>query len=445
MNVDSGGDRTSPRPWHPLAWADALTQFGRTELAGGAVLVLALSGALAWANADPHSYVSVWSHHVISGSALIPANMHSVANEVDNGLMTIFFLAVGLEIGREVAEGSLRDRRNALLPVLAAFGGMAGAALIYLVMIAALHPHGDLARGWGIPMATDIAFTLGAIALLGRRVPQPLRVFVLALAVADDVGAVVVLAIVASTKIHLGWLAGAVGVLGLVFLLRRRVRHPWWPYVLAAVATWYLFARAGVEPTLAGAFVGIMVPVVGGGRVGRSLETPVHAVSSYLVLPLFVVANAGVVLRGAVWRTSGSTSVISAILTARIVGKMLGITLAVALVVRLGLCGLPERTTWRHMIGVSLLCGMGITVPLLFAHAIFGGRPVLFSGTQVGLLLATVGAAILGGVVLLGSRPPPDAEAGVGTARASRAPVRPAHRTPCPTAAGDDPREGPTA
>jgi NhaA family Na+:H+ antiporter len=418
-------------------------------LAGGAVLVLALSGALAWANADPHGYVSVWSHHVISGSALLPANMHSVADEVDNGVMTIFFLAVGLELGREVAEGSLRDRRNALLPVLAAFGGMAGAALIYLVMIAALHPGGDLARGWGIPMATDVAFTLGAISLLGRRVPQPLRVFVLALAVADDVGAVVVLAFVASTKIHLAWLAGAVGLLGLVFLLRRRVRHPWWPYVIAAVATWYLFARAGVEPTLAGAFVGIMVPVVGGDRVGRSLETPVHAVSSYVVLPLFVLANAGVVLRGAVWHASGSTSVISAIVTARIVGKMLGITLAVALVVRLGLCGLPERTTWRHMIGVSLLCGMGITVPLLFAHAIFGSRAVLFSGTQVGLLLATVGAAILGALVLLGSRPPPDAEAdagtGAGTARTSRATVPPADRTPGPTVAGDDPREGCTA
>ena len=152
-----------------------------------------------------------------------------------------------------------------------------------------------------------------------------------------------------------------------------------------------------------------MVPVARGARAGRSLEGPVHAVSSYLVLPLFVLANAGVVLTGAVWHSSGATSVISAILAARIAGKMLGITLAVALVVRLGLCGLPDRTTWRHMIGVSLLCGMGITVPLLFAHAIFGARPLLFSGSQVGLLLGTIGAALVGSAVLLRAPPPTDA------------------------------------
>jgi len=382
------------------------------------VLVVALSGALVWANTDYHSYVAAWGHRLTNGSGPFPATLRTVANDVDNGLMTIFFLAVGLEIGREVADGSLRDRRNALLPVLAAIGGMAGAALVYLAAIAALRPHsqGDLARGWGIPMATDVAFTLGAIALLGRRVPQPLRVFVLALAVADDVGSVVVLALVASTKIHFGWLAGAVGALIVIFLLRRRVRNPWWPYIIAALASWYLFARAGIEPTLAGAFVGIMVPVARGARAGRSLERPVHAVSSYFVLPLFVVANAGVVLTGAVWHSSGSISVISAIFAARILGKMLGITLAVALFVRLGLCGLPDRTTWRHMIGVSLLCGMGITVPLLFAHAILGARPLLFSGSQVGLLLGTLGAAIAGSAVLLRAHPPANAPVGQDSA-----------------------------
>ena len=273
-------------------------------------------------------------------------------------------------------------------------------------------------------MATDVAFTLGAIALLGRRVPQPLRVFVLALAVADDIGSVVVLALVASTKIHYGWLAAAVGALVVLFFLRRRVRDPWWPYVVAALASWYLFARAGIEPTLAGAFVGIMVPVARGARAGRSLEGPVHALSSYIVLPLFVLANAGVVLTGAVWHSSGSTSVITAIFTARIVGKMLGITLVVALVVRLGLCGLPDGTTWRQIVGVSLLCGMGITVPLLFAHAIFGTRPLLFSGSQVGLLLGTIGAALAGSAVLLRARPPKEAIAPV--------PPDGAPRLPCP-------------
>jgi NhaA family Na+:H+ antiporter len=371
------------------------------------VLVAALVAALAWANIDSHSYVTVWSHELARSAQPVPGVVHSVSGVVDNGLMTLFFLAVGLEIGREVAEGSLRDRRNALLPVLAALGGMAGAALIYAITIAILRPHVDAARGWGIPMATDVAFVLGAIALLGRRVPRSLRIFVLALAVADDVASVVILAFVASTRIHVVWLVAAVVALGAVFLLlRRHVRHSWWPYVLAALITWYLFARAGIEPTLAGAFVGILIPVAGGAGAGRSLETPVHALSSYVVLPLFVLANAGVVLTGAVWHASGAVPVMSAIVAARIVGKMLGLTLAVLLLVRFRLCGLPEGTTWRHIVGVSLLCGMGITVPLLFAHALFGRSPALFSGTQVGLLLGTLGAAVLGSAVLLGARHP---------------------------------------
>jgi NhaA family Na+:H+ antiporter len=406
------GERTTPPPWHPQSWADALIQFGRTETAGGVALVAALAGALAWANIDHHGYVSLWAHQVAHGAEPVPRSLDTLADLVDNGLMTIFFLAVGLEIGREVAEGSLRDRRNALLPALAALGGMAGAALTYLLAITIAQPHGHGARGWGIPMATDVAFTLGALALLGRRVPRPLRVFVLALAVADDIGSVVVLALVASTKIHLPWLAGAAVALIGIFFLRGRVRQQWWPYVVGALIAWYLFVRAGVEPTLSGAFVGMLVPVAGAARAGRSLEKPVHLLSSYTVLPVFVLANAGVVLTGAVWHSSGAVSVLSALVVARIVGKMVGITVAVVLVVRLGLCGLPEGTTWRHIVGVSLLCGMGITVPLLFAHAVFGAAPTLFTGAQVGLLIGTLGAAVLGSAVLFGARatvPPVDA------------------------------------
>jgi NhaA family Na+:H+ antiporter len=397
---------TAVPPWHPLAWADALATFGRTETAGGVVLLVALAGALAWANVASHSYVSTWSHELVRAAQPVPSAVHSVSGLIDNGLMTVFFLAVGLEIGREVAEGSLRDRRNALLPVLAALGGMAGAAVIYLIAIAILHPHVHASRGWGVPMATDVAFVLGAIALLGRRVPRSLRIFVLALAVADDIVSVVILAMVASTRIHVAWLVAAAAALAAVCLLRRRVRHGWWPYVVAALVTWYLFARAGIEPTLAGAFVGLLIPVAGGARAGRALEAPVHALSSYAILPLFVVANAGVVLTGSVWHATGAVPVMSAIIAARVVGKMLGITLAVLLLVRLRVCGLPEGTTWRHIVGVSLLCGMGITVPLLFAHALFGGNPALFSGTQIGLLLGTLGAAVLGGAVLLGAPRP---------------------------------------
>jgi NhaA family Na+:H+ antiporter len=419
-----------------LAWADALTQFGQTEMAGGIVLAGAMVAALVWANANAHSYDAAWGHVLATGSTL-PALLRTTQDVGDNGLMTIFFLAIGLEVGREVAEGSLRDRRNALLPVVAAVCGMAGAALVYLISAAILHPPGDIARGWGIPMATDVAFTLGAIALLGPRIPRPLRVFVLALAVADDIASVVVLAVVASTRPHWGWLAAVVVALGAVGLLRRRVRHSWWPYVVAAMVVWYCFVRAGIEPTLSGAFVGLLVPVARDARAGTRLEGPVHYLSSYLVLPLFVLANAGVTFTAAVWRSSDSATVITALVAARSVGKMLGITLGVALLLRLGVCTLPERTTWRHMLGVSLLCGMGITVPLLFAHAVFAARPPLFAGAQIGLIFGTVLAAVGGSAIVLTGRRPPAATPPPDPARATV----PAAQADPPTTTGPDTKE----
>jgi NhaA family Na+:H+ antiporter len=431
-----------PPPWHPLAWADALTQFGRTEAAGGLVLVVALAAALIWANVDAPSYHDVWSHLVAAHVSIIPNSLHSVVDDIDNGLMTIFFLAVGLEIGREVAEGSLRDGRNALLPVVAAMGGMCGAALVYLLMAVVLRPAGGIAQGWGIPMATDVAFTLGAIALLGRRVPPPLRIFVLALAVADDVASVVVLAFVASTKIHPLWLIGALGALAAVCVARRRIRQAWWPYLLAALGVWYLFVRAGIEPTLAGAFVGILIPVAGGAQAGDRLEKPVHLLSSYVVLPLFVLANAGVVLTGAVWHSSGGVSVIASVFAARTLGKALGITFAVVLAVRFGLSNLPRGTTWRHMVGVSLLCGMGLTVSLLFAHAVFGSFPLLYAGAQIGLLLGTLGAALLGGGILLTARRPRDDRSDDSPAPPGRATVPAAEKPGLPTGGDDNSREG---
>ncbi len=384
-----------------MAWANSLTQFGRTEAAGGVVLVVALVAALVWANLDAHSYSAVWDHLVSRQSSLLPPQLHSVEDLVDNGLMTIFFLAIGLEIGREVSEGSLRDRRNVLLPTIAALGGMAGAALVYLASDAVLHPSVSIAKGWGIPMATDVAFTLGAIALLGRRVPGPLRIFVLALAVADDVASVIVLAVVAHTDLHLWWLLGALATLAATTVMRRHVRHSWWPYVIAVVIVWYCLVRGGVAPTLAGAFIGVLVPVSRGARAGVALEQPVHDLSSFGILPLFVLANVGVTVTAALWHSTSAISVMTAIVAARTLGKMLGITVAVVLFVRLGMCDLPEGTTWRQMTGVSLLCGMGITVPLLFAHAVFSGRPTLFAGAQLGLLIGTLVAALLGSFFLL--------------------------------------------
>ena len=387
-------------PWHPEAWAGYVVRLTRTEVTGGLILLASVAAALVWANLAPGSYTTFWSH-TVSWAGRAP----DLTSIVNRGLMTVFFLAVGLEIGRERAVGSLAGARNAVLPVVAALGGMAGAALVYLVVATALGADPSVVRGWGVPMATDVAFTLGALALAGSRVPSGLRVFVLALAVADDVGSVIVLAFVSSTRVSVPALASALAALIAVAVVRRWASRAWWPYLVATVVVWWLFSRAGVEPTLAGAFVGMLVP--GGGRErspSTVLETAANPLSSYVILPLFALANAGVVVNGQIWSSSAGRSVLLAVVVARTAGKMIGISAAVVIVIRLGGARLPTGVDGRHMVGASVLCGMGFTVPLLFAATEFAGEPSLFAGAQAGLLLATAVTFVVGLTVIVARR-----------------------------------------
>lgn len=388
--------RAQAPPWRPERWSGAVVRLVSTEAAGGIGLTLAVVAALVWANLDAGSYSTTWDHPVRWFSA---QGFGTVRGWLDNGLMTVFFLGVGLEVGRERTYGSLRGARNALLPVLAAAGGMAGGALVYLVSVAAAGSW-SVSRGWGVPMATDVAFALGAMALLGRRVPPALRVFVLALAVADDIGSVIVLAVVSSAHVQPWPLVGAVAVLAAVVVGRRWVPVAWWPYLLAVVAVWYLFARAGVEPTLAGAFVGMAVPCRAVGRSASArLEGPVAPLSILGVLPVFALANAGVVFAG-LSMGGQAGDVLAGVLAARIVGKAGGIALATALVVRFSIVELPAGVRWRQLLGAAVLCGMGFTVPLLFAQAAFAGQLSLLDASRLGLLGSTVIAFAAGGVVL---------------------------------------------
>lgn len=388
-----------------------------TEAAGGVILTLAVAAALAWANLDGATYRTVWDH-VLRWPPL-PSTLFSTSRQwVDDGVMTVFFFAVGLEVGRERHRGSLQDNRDALLPVAAALGGMAGAALVYLATAGALGAGtlgSSAARaGWGVPMATDVAFTLGAMALLGRRVPTALRVFVLALAVADDVASVVVLAVASSTGVRWWAVAGAAACLGGVVAMRRRVLA-WWPYVAATVAVWLLLAWGGVEPTLAGAFVGALVPcgvpvVRATGAEGDAarwsgpsgrLEAATGPLSVLVALPLFALANTGIVLNGDLVTNPLDRTVLVSVVVARLVGKAAGITLAVLVVRWLGRVGLPEGVRWSQLVGVAAMCGMGFTVPLLFATTAFAGHGRLVDAAAAGLLAGTV-LAFATGAVLLG-------------------------------------------
>ena len=381
----------------------AVAAFFRSDVAGGVVLTVAALVALVWANSPwRHTYPQLWEHTVrLDGHQL--TGFTTVREWVNGGLMAVFFLVVGLEIARERRDGELADVRTAIVPLVGAVGGMAGAGLVYVLIV----HTGPGATGWGIPMATDIAFALGALALLGRRVPPGLRLLLLTLAVADDIGSVLVLALFYSSQPHLSALVGAAAVAVAMVLARRYGVRPAWPYLVAGVALWILLAGGGVEPALAGVVVGVLIAgaasPAGTDPAGR-LENAVAPVSAYLVLPVFAVANAGVSIDSSIFQHPGATAVFVGIVVARVVGKLGGITLACLAVVSLGWGRLPTGVRWVHVAGGAAIAGIGFTVPLLIADKAFSSHPHLVAVTTVGLLAGSVAAFGVGAVILTGAR-----------------------------------------
>jgi Na+/H+ antiporter NhaA len=390
----------------------------RSEVVGGLMLTLAGVAALVWANSPVQAtYSQVWERSARLGSGDF-SGLTTVQGWVNGGVMTIFFLVVGLEIARERREGALADRQMAVVPVVGALGGMVGAAVVYF----AVNHHPPGSRGWGIPMATDIAFALGALALLGRRVPSGLRLFLLTLAVADDIGSVVALAVFYSSKLDVRALAGAVVVVVLLLAVRRRWTGAAWPYLAGGVVLWALMAAAGVEPALAGVVVGLLIPAAASatsssatrGRApatqeasmtvrdpaGR-IESALAPVSAFVVLPLFALANAGVTIESTMLTHPGATGVFVGIVLARLVGKMVGITLACLIVVGLRVGRLPAGVTWGHMAGGAAVAGIGFTVPLLFAEQAFAAHPPLVAASQAALLAGSISAFVVGATVLV--------------------------------------------
>jgi NhaA family Na+:H+ antiporter len=372
----------------------------RSDLAGSWVLVMAVGVALVWANSRwGSSYETVWNHTVGSGGSAW-ADLTTVRAWVNGGLMAVFFFVVGLEIGRERRTGELGDLRTAVVPVGGALGGMAGAGLVY----AAFNHGGAGSSGWGIPMATDIAFALGALALLGRRAPPGLRLLLLTLAVADDIGSVVVLAVFYSSRTHPPALIGALAVTAALVALRQWDRLPAWSVLAGGAVLWALLAAGGVEPALAGVVVGVLVP----NRVRGSdddpaerLERRIAPISAFVVLPLFALANAGIVFHAGTLAAPGASSVFAGITFARVVGKLAGISLACAVVVRLGWGRLPESLRWGHVIGGAAVAGIGFTVPLLVAEQAFAHDRALVDASELGLLAGSVAAFAVGAVILV--------------------------------------------
>lgn len=382
----------------------AFKEFFESEKSGGIVLVVCTILSLAIANsAAGHAYVDLW-HADLAGL--------SVELWINDGLMAVFFLLIGLELERELYVGELSDFRNALLPIIAAGGGVVVPALIHL----ALNAGTPTQSGIGIPMATDIAFALGALAILGKRVPASLKVFLVALAVMDDLVAVIVIAVFYTSDLSLAYLLGAAGVLGLLVVLNRLRVMSLIPYLIGGITLWYLMFRSGVHATLAGVLLAFAVPFR--GRIGaedspsRGLEHFLHRPVAFGVLPLFALANTGIVI-GAGALDDLLTPNSLGILGGLFIGKPLGITLACVVGVAAGVCRLPGDLTWRHVIGAGMLGGIGFTMSIFITNLAFAGQAEVINSSKLAILLASLMAGLAGCTwLLLAGRSEPESNAG---------------------------------
>ena len=383
-----------------IRWAGRpLERFLRIEASSGIILLVAAAAALLWANSRwAGAYEHLWRalHDLAPGPWVFERNLEWVVND---GLMVIFFFVVGMEIRREIHHGELSEPRRAALPALAALGGMVVPALIYLSIASAPATR----SGWGVPMATDIAFAVGVMTLLGRRVPAALRVLLLALAVIDDLGAIIVIALFYSVGTAIsGFVVAAFG-LGVIFGLQLfKVRHKA-VYILPAVVVWAGTYAAGIHPTIAGVVVGLITPVT--PLPGREDVSPadrlielLHPWVAYGIMPIFALANAGVSFGGMALTEPSSLRASLGAALGLIIGKPIGVLAACGLSLWIGVAALPRGLTTRHLVVLGLVAGIGFTMALFIAQLAFSD-PKLLGAAKLGILGASGVTAILGLVV----------------------------------------------
>jgi NhaA family Na+:H+ antiporter len=311
--------------------------------------------------------------------------------------MVVFFFVVGLEIKRELAIGELRDVRAAALPAAAALGGVVVPALIFVALTS-----GDARSGWGIPMATDIAFAVGVLALLGDRVPAGAKLLLLSVAIVDDIIAITVIALFYTESVSMSWLGGAAAGLALVVVLRKLGVTAIWPYVVIGVVVWVATLESGVHATIAGVVLGLMTPAgdVGGRDVLATLEHRLHPWSAFVVVPLFALANAGVDFGGGLLSEAASTALPWAIALGLVVGKIVGISAAVWIALRTGLGRLPEGVGALHVPAVAAVAGIGFTVSLFIADLAYDD-PSLTETAKVGIFAGSLLAGVIGAALMI--------------------------------------------
>lgn len=372
-----------------------IRQFLRLEAAGGIILIAVAIVAMFMANTPLHTLYHVFLNVPISVGVLGHVIDKPLEWWINDALMALFFLTVGLEVKRELIQGSLAGYDKAVFPAIAACGGMLAPALIYLLFNGA---DAVARHGWAIPTATDIAFALGVMALLGKRVPLGLKVFLLALAIIDDLGAIVIIALFYTDALSVPALGAAATLVAVLALMNRSRVAKTSLYMIVGVGLWAAILASGIHATLAGVILGFMIPLKArqGDPLSERLEHGLHPWVAYFILPLFAFANAGVSLQGV--SLGGLTSMLPlGIATGLLIGKPLGIFTFSFLAVKLGIARLPEGVGFRQIFAVSVLCGIGFTMSMFIATLAFGSTDAAFGVySRLGILLGSTLAALLG-------------------------------------------------
>jgi len=426
-------------------------RFVALESGSSIILFLAAFIALFWANSEfSQSYFSTWDTNLSFGIGDWTLAKPLIL-WINDGLMAIFFFVIGLEIKKEIVAGELSTIKKASLPIMAAIGGMV-IPILFFVILNLNQPGID---GWGIPMATDIAFTLGILQLLGKRVPLSLKIFLTAFAIVDDLGAILVIAIFYSHQIYWIYLAIAAGIIMLLILMNLLNVNQRWLFVIAGIATWFLFLKSGIHPTIAGVIVALTIPVnkkIGLNKYYKKLqekatlleckkvpiqfltktqlnaiesieylnrqvqpmlqrfENGLHSFVAYFIMPVFALANAGVVFISLSSVSDSNFSLSVSLAESMVFGKIVGISLFSWLAIKTKIATLPKGISFKHIVGVSILGGFGFTMSLFIESLAYTDVDLLASG-KIGILVGSILAGIIGYIVLRTTLPVPKVEA----------------------------------
>ncbi|NWF88332.1 MAG: Na+/H+ antiporter NhaA [Ignavibacteriaceae bacterium] len=359
-------------------------EFFNSEKSGGLILLLCSALSLIIANsAFGEGYLHVWHRDILS---------KPIEFWINDGLMTIFFLLVGLEIEREIYIGELSNIKKSLLPIFAAVGGMLFPAVIHFIF----NNGTDFQRGFGIPMATDIAFSLGILSLLGSRVPAALKVFLTALAIIDDLGAIIIIALFYSTSFSFIYFGLAVFVFAIMLIMNRAKIYKIWLYLLLGCVMWYFMYKSGIHPTITGVLLAFAIPFGTGDEKSPSyiLQHNLHKTVAFLILPLFALANTAIVLPSSIMDSLTTSNSIGIIL-GLMLGKPLGIFISSIIGAAAGLCTIPKEISKKHLIGVGLLAGIGFTMSIFITLLAFSESSIVVD-SKISVLIASLAAGTFG-------------------------------------------------